>query len=891
MALAAAIGGRTWLASGILPAVPVMERSIGILAGRIAAPAAPGLSPSAADALLATQLAARTFRAGDVGHFEELMTLGARANLAENFAAAEQAYRAALAVQQTALGRENPDTVDPLMDLALQVSDEGRFVEAGALFGRAESLVQKANDRGAPARLLHYRGLHALNQGDDGAAFALFQHAATAYRELIPPERLRPQPASVQTGPLPANAGESLTADPIVQSALIGLIEVERYEAIVLRRMGRINESARAIEGAQDLAAQNCMLLPVVTARLIRTAATSAGSAGRVEEEEAELSHSETAFIEVLPQTRPVAETILLRAAALIRRGQIASALPLCLSATTLLRKLRSGTRPALLAPCLDAYAVEARRNPAEAQSSLARMFEAAELSQDSNTARQIAEAAARLAVNARDPKIAQAIRRRQDAEQHLSELYRERDNLAHASIPGTVAQSSVQVAPAELDKRIAEEQANLADADAALQAAAPNYGQLVQAVVPADAVLKALRPKEAFVAITLAGKRGWVFGFRDGKIQAAPVAITQARVRTLVSRIRASIEPGDQGLPKFDTGAAFALYEGVLAPVESTLNGAAALTVAPSGALLSIPFAVLLTGPGNSASLQTAPWLIRQFPISHVPSPANFVALRHIATTSRATKPWFGFGDFHPVSLVQAEHTFPHGACADSARLLADLPPLPFARRELAAARELFGASPADEKLGASFTVPAVEQADLAEYRVLHFATHAILPSELRCLSEPAIVTSPPPGAASASQALLNTDNILGLKLDADLVILSACNSGGPGESHGGESLSGLARAFFFAGARALLVTHWSISDQTSAFLIADTVRRFIAGNDRGLEGSLRAAELGMLEGAGKTLPAALSHPFFWAPFALIGEGLGQQPVASPARNQAALD
>jgi CHAT domain-containing protein len=85
--------------------------------------------------------------------------------------------------------------------------------------------------------------------------------------------------------------------------------------------------------------------------------------------------------------------------------------------------------------------------------------------------------------------------------------------------------------------------------------------------------------------------------------------------------------------------------------------------------------------------------------------------------------------------------------------------------------------------------------------------------------------------------------------------------------------------RAFFFAGARTLLLTHWSIGGQSSAFLVADILRRFAARSDDGLAGWLRAAGLGMLEGAGKTLPASLAHPLYWAPFALIGEGQGQRP------------
>ena len=887
VALVAAVGGQTWLAQGILPTLPVMQRAIGVLSGRVTPPAAPALPSSAADALLARRLAARAFTAGDVGQFEALMTAGARANLGEDFASAEQAYRAALAIQQKALGQDNPNTVGPLMNLALQVSDEGRFAAADPLFARAETLAPHADDQVAPARLLHYRALHALNQGQREQALAMLRQAEAAYAALVPPELLAARVQLASAGPAPAQ--EPLT-DPTVESALMGVLETRRYQAIVLRHLDKPAESAAMAASAQNLAAADGIVLPVVTARLIRTVATTAGAAGSIATAESGLARSAVAFSEVLPQTRPLAETELLEAAALARQGQTERALAQCASAAKLLQALRSGTDPSLLAPCLAAYAAEAARRPDNAQRLLAAMFTSAELAQDSLTTRQIAEAAARLAANAKDPKVAVAIRRRQDAGQALADLERQRDDLVRGALPGTVPPPAKPLTEAELDQRIAAAEAELADADAALHAAAPNYGQLVQEAVPAADVLAALRPDEAFVAITLTGESGWVFALRNGTVAAAPLRTGTRQVGVLVRRVRASIEPTEAGVPRFDTDAAHALYQDVLAPVAPQLSGVKALVVAPSGPLLSLPFAVLLTAPADPGRLAEAHWLIRDMTIAHVPSAANFVALRRVAGTSRAQRPWFGFGDFHPVTLAQAERSFPSSACADSARLFAGLPPLPFARRELEAARALLGAAPSDEMLGAAYTVPAVEHASLKDYRVLHFATHALLPAELRCQSEPAIVTSAPPGAVDASGALLTTSDVMGLDLDADAVILSACNSGGPGGADGGDSLSGLARAFFFAGARAMLVTHWSISDQSSAFLVADTLRRFAAGSDGGLAGALRAAQLGMLDGAGHALPAALAHPFYWAPFALIGEGQVRMPVRTAAAPERAM-
>jgi CHAT domain-containing protein len=869
VALVAAINGRIYAADGIVPTLGVIERSIGVQANLVSASTV-ALPQSTADSLLASQLAAHAFHAGDVGQYQRLMDLGARSNLAENFTAAETAYRAALALQQRVLGANDPDTVNALMGLALQLSDQGRFAESDALFEQAATLAPRASDKVAPARLLHYRALDALNQGHANQALTLLDAAAVRYTALVPPESLTASAAMHSAGPFVSMPNQRLMTDPSAQSALMGLIEVGRYQSIALRQLGNGPQSAAAIASAQDLANANRLTVPLVSARLTRTSATADDLLGKTGTAASDLSAARAEFSQIVPQTRPVAETALLQASVAAKRGVASRALSMCRTGTALLRELRSGTDPTLLEPCLATFAAEAARRPADRQALLREMFETSELAQDSVTSREIDEAATRLAAGARDPKVAQAIRRRQDAADHLAQLYQQRDALAAGAPSGTLSPNAPRTAAA-LDKAITDAQGEMADADSALQAAAPNYGQLVQQVVPAADVLAALRPGEALAAITLTRHGGWTFLLRNGTIDAAPVRGNAASMAELVEHVRASIESPSGKLPAFDVRDAHAIYDDTLGPLAPRLKGVTSLVVAPTGPLLSIPFALLLTAPADPSNLAGAPWLIRDMTIAHVPSAANFVALRK-AGESRAPHPWFGFGGFHPVTLAQAEASFPGATCRDSAQLFASLPPLPFAQRELDAARALVGASPSDELLGAAFTVDAVRHMDLREYRILHFATHALLPAELRCENQPAIVTSDPPHARDASGALLTAGDVVGLDLDANLVILSACNTGGPGNTTSGDSLSGLARAFFFAGARSMLVTHWSINDQTSAFLVADTLSKVAGGASAA--SALRAAQLGLIERAGKDLPAALAHPFFWAPFALIGEG-----------------
>ena len=889
VAMVALVNGNIWYADGVLPATQVMERSIGVQAGVARADAV--IASSGADALLASRLAAKAFSSGDVGQYDTLMAVGTRANLADNPGAAEAAFRAALALQQKALGKNNPNTSTALMSLALQLSNEGRYAEADSLFADAVRLVPGSADATAQARLLHYQGLDALNQGKLPQALDLLNKADAVYASAVPADALDAKARSsgpnnpfVRAGQLRLSdlmPSQDLLTDPRAQAALLGLIEVRRNRGVVLRLMGQTQEADAALASATDLARGNGLARPILNARLYRTSGVTAAAQGLNDQALADLTQSTAAFDRSLPGSKPLAETYLLRARQLNKDGDVGSALPICRNAITSLSSLKAGTTGQLMAACLDVLAAEADRQRDQRQTILAEMFTAAQLAQGGITSQQIAQATARLSENSRDPKVAEAIRKRQDASAKLASLYRRRDEIADAQRQGAVIAPGT-VTGVELDKQISDAQSALADADAALQAASPNYGQLVQQVVPAKDVFAALHPNEAFAAIMLSEDEGWVFLLHNNTIAVSKVGGGLKQIGELVRRIRASIELTSTALPTFDIADAQKLYQLTLGGVASSLDAVRALVVAPSGPLLSLPFEVLLTGPADAANLADAPWLVRKFTLAHVPAPSNFVSLRKIAAGSRATKPWFGFGDFQPVTLAQAEKTFSGTSCGDSAKLLAGLPPLPYAKKELEAARELLGANASDELLGAEFTAPTVMKTKLKDYRILQFSTHALLPSELRCQSEPAIVTSAPRNAPDASGALLTASEVVGLDLDAELVILSACNSGGGGSgATAGESLSGLARAFFYAGARALEVTHWSVSDQVAAFLVADTLHRMQENRGLGVAGALRDAQLAMLADAGKGLPADIAHPFFWAPFAVIGEG-GERPGVS---------
>src|SRR5262245_6776474 len=176
--------------------------------------------------------------------------------------------------------------------------------------------------------------------------------------------------------------------------------------------------------------------------------------------------------------------------------------------------------------------------------------------------------------------------------------------------------------------------------------------------------------------------------------------------------------------------------------------------------------------------------------------------------------------------------------------------------------------AAESDVTLGPEAAGTRVPSSDLRRYRVIAFATHGLLPGELKCKGEPALALTPPATATTDEDGLLDAAEIAQLKLDADWVVLSACNTAAPDGKLGGQSFSGLARAFFYAGARALLVSHWAVASQPTAFLTTSLFEAYGRDQSIGRAAALRSAQLKLL-----TDPA-MSHPALWAPFVLVGDG-----------------
>ncbi|HTY98616.1 MAG TPA: CHAT domain-containing protein, partial [Rhodocyclaceae bacterium] len=350
---------------------------------------------------------------------------------------------------------------------------------------------------------------------------------------------------------------------------------------------------------------------------------------------------------------------------------------------------------------------------------------------------------------------------------------------------------------------------------------------------------------------------------------------------------------------PAFDLATAFELYRQVLAPVEAGWKGASNLLVVASGALSQIPFGLLTTAPVDLkreavpfAEFRRAPWLIKQLAVTQLPSVNVLVTLRRARPGAVDREEFMGFGDPdfggttpHAKSRRVKVRNLSFGRSSRDVLTGGDaawmdysrIPPLPDTRDEILAIAKALGADPArDAMLGKDASKENVRKADLAHRRIIAFATHGLLAGDFPGVNEPSLALANP---GDGKNGLLTLSDILGLKLDADWVVLSACNTAA-GDGAGADAVSGLGRGFFYAGSRALLVTHWPVETVSARLLDTGLFSRYSQNRGLGRAEALRQSMLAVMETPGPVNPAtrkmefSYAHPLFWAPYALVGDG-----------------
>jgi CHAT domain-containing protein len=858
----AALGKTLYQAEGLPSLMPVFLTAIGTSSGRKLDIGEAGTSTAALETVLNSKLP--SFGTGDLAEYNELMRAARVYNAGRNSAEAENSYRRALELQTRVFGAQSPGAGEALIALALEVSNQGRFEESANLFRRAEPIIERSPNAMDRARLAAYQALDAANQGHYRDALR-YAHDASALRRTKV-EAAQPgmdgiggaEPNVVSRGELAHSLSieaamalrldDMATAEATAEEALQIISETPDlppwWRPNALSMMGQIN----ARRGRFAAAERNYLDALAFRQRLFGDTAPTALSnlaLGRLYADE-----------ELYPQSVRAYRA----AFAILEKDRAA----------------RSDFSFDQLAPFLKAASGLAERNVEERTGLEAEMLRAVQLAGAGVSDQTIARASARLAAG--DPAVAELVRQLQTAQRRQDSA---RMDLANETAKPDEERGSIR--ESALVQEVVTASASAEQLQEALAKAFPAYSKLAN---PGPAELDELRaqlqPGEGIISFTFGREQAYAILVTGDRFVVRKLDLTEATLATAVGELRRAFVPRLGTVPEFDLRDSYALYRQLLGPFDAALAGIKHLIVVPGGALASLPLGILVTGdPGSGRDYAHASWLIRRVALSQVPSMRAFISLRAAGPGRvRPPHPFLGFGNPSFIGAGQQADGKPSALvalaqqCRDNgpvpAEMLRALAPLPETAGEVNTVARLLGADGKSVFLGRDATETRLRELPLDQYDVLYFATHGLLPGELRCQAEPGLALSPPDVIATSkdSDGLLDATEIASLSLNADLVVLSACNTASGGGRFGGEALSGLAEAFFYAGARALLASHWEVPSTATVRLMTGLFERAGPGLTRGTSESLRQSQLALLD------QPATAHPFFWAAFTVIGDG-----------------
>jgi CHAT domain-containing protein/Tfp pilus assembly protein PilF len=516
-------------------------------------------------------------------------------------------------------------------------------------------------------------------------------------------------------------------------------------------------------------------------------------------------------------------------------------------------------------------------KKPSQRVSLVAESFSVAQLARTTQAGAAVSRMGARFAAG--DDDLAKIIREIQDGIILWQKL--DSDLIKVVSEPAAKRNA---VSQDTLKKQLSSVGARIAALKEKLATEFPDYAELVAAKpVPIGDVQKLLGPNEALIAYLVSDKKTYVWAIRQDRAEMFVADVGQKALGNAVKELRRGLDAKNvtqlSDIPAFNRSAAHKLFKQIFAPAKKVLEGANHVFVVADGALQSLPLGVLVTDEPqgelkNFSGYRQVPWLAKKYALTTLPSVSSLRALRKFAKRAKAHIPFTGFGDpvlkGHPGSTRGVKLASLYQGAIANVDEVRNLDSLPHTADEL---RALSAAVKGDSKhiyLRKAATEKTVKSLDLSNSRIVTFATHGLVRGELKN-TEPALVLTPPEKGTSLDDGLLTASEVAQLKLNADLVILSACNTAAGDGTAGAEGLSGLAKAFFYAGTRALLVSHWLV-ESGAAVKLTTGMLDYRAKNPS--VGRAEALQHSMLSLMNDTANPYYSHPIFWAPFVVVGEG-----------------
>ena len=883
--------------------------SLGALAAAACAQVGEGVSPEVASNKALCQ---------KVGN---LLLIGQRNSFGLRFSEAEEAFSELLTIYslEDVVGScpKAPSRAFVLMNQALAYSSQERFVTADGLFATAADLLADGGDAD-PARLQRERALYTayraqdfLNRSSSLNAKEFADAAATSF-------------PTAGEGPGADTGGFDQLLLEVSDDKKRQLIEEasnSHARAHILLLEGDLDGATDAINYALDLVNLVPRSAAVYRPRFLAERALINFEKNELEKARMDAGMAADSFAALMPGSPLEARAQLSHGRALASLGRTEEALTAFERGFSIYEENPVIVEYKTLWPFFQIALRERVKQEERSQELAGRMFRAAQVIRRSITAQTVSGAAALLGQG--DGAKGAAVRAWRAAEEEYATL--KALQVIQLQDPLNQREQTERLA-----KQVAEAKEKVDRLRETRDRVAPEYQSAIASPVSLADVQSVLKPGEALVQVVSGEPRSLLFIIDNENIRVRSIRATEGQLAVLVASLRRAVQSNAEGVvPAFRADFAHVLHNLVFGSVSQRLAGYEKVIFATSGALQSFPLELLVTAPPGSAN--SAPWGVEgdytgvkwlgaRQAVSYVPSPRNLVDVRQRAGVSSASQNIAAFGDFTPgvdPKKVLEVAELPD-SCLGLASAVDRIGGLPGTAVEAQAISELF-AETSTLSMGAEFNEDSLKKAseagELADFKVLHFATHGILWPTPDCFTDPALTVTAT--SAEDSDGLLTASEIRGFNLDAQLIVLSACNTAstyleglgnaaaqagtraldvGAGQSRvgrraaasiiresgaGGESLSGLARAFFSAGARTVLATHWPVADEETTRLMKAFYGQ-LKSQDSTFATALRDAQ-----GELRSNPAT-SHPIFWGPFVLIGDGaqtLSAVPDASNAQ------
>ncbi len=833
---------------------------------------------------------------------DQALAEGYRRNNSGNYAEASEFFDT-LQQQITRGPAERERSGEYLINQALQKSNLGQFAEADALFGQANKL--SSVDRIQARLRRNFETLHLINQNRyDEALKRLDQPVAPMERTVALPGsaiEIGVQVAAEINNGLPI--GQRLGA---TESSALTAEERGRFldaQAMQLRgtlvRLRGQPAQARALfeqSLADVVAVRDGRVLSVVRLRsqILAELGLALEDEGKAGEAESKMRESVALLETRYPQSVAVNGARARLAALLVRTGKPDAAITEYRTVTQSLAGAQSYTAGLgnTLSPYLTLLTDRMGSDPALAND----MFQAVQVLVPPGIADTQAVLARELSEGTSEG--GRLFRQARNLERDIEKSRIELATLLQAPTQnGDILKASAAIRQdiETLSTEQAATQAKLADF--------PQFRAIASRSITLDDLRASLKPGEAFFKLTAAGSTLFALYADQSGVTSYKVPLTVDQLSGAVDALRETIsstKDDEATTYAFDVALSRKLYVALLGPVSERVRQARHIIFNPDGAMLRLPLNLLVTTQ-ESADAYAAKikrpnadefdftgieWLGRDRAVSTIVSARAFQDARK-TPPSNATKQYLGLGQNAPLSdEAVAALARPK---LESNGIDCSWPEIvwsrPISARELRLAEALIGKDSSTVLSVGNFTDTAIKsRTDLADYRIVHFATHGFVTGPRpECPARPSLLTS---WGGEGSDGFLSFKEIFDLRLNADLIILSACDTAGKATvsatreagvtSGGGNALDGLVRAFIGAGGRSVLASHWPVPDDFNA------TERLVLGLFKAKAGTsigdaLSQAQRGLMD------DPATSHPYYWAAFALVGDASQTLLAARP--------